>query len=102
MEQGIIKNVMSLTFPMIKFNKKIFINPVSKAITMNLLQQEYDLKLINKKNIFPLSLTYKKQFVNTNCYNNIFVKNENKIKIRILCSENLRCTDNISTEHKKI
>jgi len=41
MDTGLIKYGMSLAFPSIKYNKKIFIDPVASRITLESVLNEY-------------------------------------------------------------
>lgn len=41
MDTGLIKYGMSIVFPSIKYNRKIFIDPVASRITLESVLQEY-------------------------------------------------------------
>lgn len=48
MDKGLLKFGMSLAFPNIKYNKKIYISPVTTRITLSSILKEYSNNTINK------------------------------------------------------
>ncbi|KAL4469424.1 hypothetical protein ABPG74_004677 [Tetrahymena malaccensis] len=85
MDQGFVKLAMSIMFPSIKYNKKIYLNPVAQRITLESIQKEYQdgrnnkIENISKKGGVRLEMQDEDQY-----YNELFKKDESKIKIRIL------------------
>lgn len=78
---------MTLMFPSIKYNKKIYINPVSKRITLEQIKEEYLNKTINRIDTFQMKGNVKLEMLNEDVYyTDLFKKQTDKIVIRILCS----------------
>ncbi|EAR88616.3 hypothetical protein TTHERM_00185900 (macronuclear) [Tetrahymena thermophila SB210] len=90
MDQGFVKVAMSIMFPSIKYNKKIYLNPVAKRITLESIQKEYEdgtnnkIERISMKGGVRLEMKDEDQY-----YNDLFKKDESKIKIRILAPSQL-------------
>ncbi|EGR32534.1 hypothetical protein IMG5_079040, partial [Ichthyophthirius multifiliis] len=87
MDEGIYKHAMSLIFPYIKCNMKIYIEQVENKISLQNLQKEILLNTQNKINKIQQKTMH---FIRNNIekyIQELFIKNNEKIKIRILCSE---------------
>jgi len=85
MDTGLVKYGMSIAFPSIKYNKKIYISPVASRITLENVLNEYSQGTINTVEDIKPRENVKLEMQNEDSYyNNLFVKDPLKTCIRIL------------------
>jgi hormone-sensitive lipase len=92
-ETGLVKKMMKLAFPSIVYHKRLFINPEFQRITMDELENEINLNIINTKNVGFLVQGYeekkekdeKNEFDLKMKFEKLCWKDEKKIPIRVIC-----------------
>lgn len=85
-EQPEVKKLISVGFEKIKVNKKIYINPVVKPITMEWICSQIKSGLINRITPQHLLLVNEDDFLDHYYKEKLFIKSQQRLRIRILCN----------------